>query len=236
LELKVNMNDILPTHVAIIPDGNRRWAKKHGVTTLEGHQAGAETMHNLVEALIRLGVGYLTVWGFSTDNWKRSDTEVKALLSLLEAWIIKDTPWLHSQGVRLKHIGGFQELPHSLQETITYAVNQTAGNTGMTFLLAFNYSGRADITNAVRRMLDAVAPPALVNEEYIAHHLSTDGAPDVDLVIRTAGEYRLSNYLLWQIAYSELYFTRVLWPDFTTEELQKALRAYSRRQRRFGGG
>jgi len=225
----------LPQHVAIVPDGNRRWSKKHGVSTLEGHKTGAERMHSVVEALIQHGVKYLTVWGFSTDNWKRADAEVIYLFSILEAWIRRDTPWLHSQGVKLRHIGRLHELPEGLFRTIAAAMYLTRNNTGMTLLLAFNYSGRADITDAVRKMLTDGAPPESVNEELIGGYLSTNGTPDVDLVIRTAGEYRLSNFLLWQAAYGEFYFTPVLWPDFTNKELDKALRTYSQRQRHFGG-
>ena len=221
-------------HVALIPDGNRRWAKEHGVPVLEGHRRGAQAMHTLVEHLIAQGIKYLTVWGFSTDNWKRSDSEVNDLLQLLAALITKDTPWLNSRGVRLRHIGHLQELPQDLQLAINEAVEITSGNTGMTFTLAFNYSGRAEIVDAVNRLLDESAL-LHIDESSINRYLYTDGMPDVDLVIRTAGEFRLSNFLLWQTAYSEYFFTEVLWPDFDTKELEKALQVYSERQRRFGG-
>ncbi len=234
------MNAILPTHMAIVPDGNRRWADMKGVPHLIGHQAGADRMHDVVEALIQRGVKYLTVWGFSTDNWKRSETEVRAIFSLLEVWIIKDTPWLHSQGVKLKHIGRFQELPHSLQETISQAVNLTHANTGMTLNLAFNYSGRADILDAVRRLVTKALEgslrikPGEIDEAVFSQELYTNGSPDVDLVIRTAEEFRLSNFMLWQTAYSEFYFTPVFWPDFDILELERALETYQHRHRRFG--
>ena len=230
----------LPSHVAIVPDGNRRWSKLHREPALEGHRHGAEAMHTAVEHLIARGINYLTVWGFSTDNWKRSDSEVENLFHLLATWIENDTPWLDSRGVRLRHIGRLKELPDFLQLAINKAMELTSGNTGMTFTLAFNYSGRAEIVDAVRRLIDAGIPshwipPQEIDEKFFSRYLDTDGLPDVDLVIRTAGESRLSNFLLWQTAYSEYYFTRVLWPDFAREDLDRALLAYSERQRRFGG-
>ncbi|MBA7685221.1 Isoprenyl transferase [subsurface metagenome] len=173
----------LPDHIALIPDGNRRWSKLHGVPALEGHNRGAEVMHAVVEHLIEQQVKYLTVWGFSTDNWKRSENEVQNIFNLLGLWVEKDTPWLNERGVKLRHIGRLH----------------------------------------------------YIDESSITRYLDTDGMPDVDLVIRTAGEVRLSNFLLWQTAYSEFYFTKVLWPDFSTVELDLALQEYSRRKRRFGG-
>ena len=218
-------------HVAIIPDGNRRWAKLHGVPALEGHRRGAETMHCVVDYLVDHELSYLTVWGFSIDNWKRSKDETNALFHLLEAWIKRDTPWLNRQAVRLRHIGRLKELPDFLQLAVNKAVELTTDNTGMTLILAFNYGGRAEIVDAVRRLLEQPQP---VNENLFSHYLYTDGLPDVDLVIRT-GEFRLSNFLLWQTAYSEYYFTEALWPDFNEKELEKALQVYSERRRRFGG-
>jgi len=235
------MIDTLPSHIALIPDGNRRWAKLHGVPPLQGHMAGAEAMHRFVEHLIARKISYLTVWGFSIDNWKRSKQEVNDIFSLLAAWIDKDSPWAHSQGIRLRHLGRLHELPEALREAITRAVTLTQNNSGMTFNVAFNYTGRAEIVDAVRHLIDsgrlfepAISRPQL-DEELLGHYLQTDGIPDVDLVIRTAGEVRLSNFLLWQTAYSEYYFTKVLWPDFSTVELDMALQEYSRRKRRFGG-
>lgn len=230
----------LPSHVAIVPDGNRRWAKERQLPALEGHRRGAQAMHTVVEHLIARGIKYLTVWGFSTDNWRRSDSEVNNLFHLLAAWIETDTPWLNSRGVRLRHIGRLQELPQDLQLAINKAMEVTSDNTGMTLTLAFNYSGRAEIVDAVRRLIDAGIPshgipPREIDENFFSRYLDTDGMPDVDLVIRTAGESRLSNFLLWQTAHSEYYFTRVLWPDFAREDLDRALLAYSERQRRFGG-
>jgi len=222
-------------HVAIIPDGNRRWAKEHGVPALEGHRRGAQAMHNVVDYLSSHQIKYLTVWGFSTDNWKRSGEEIEHIFRLLAARIEKDTPWLHKRGVRLRYIGHLEELPQELQMAINHAVELTSSNSGMTFTLAFNYTGRAEIVEAVRRLFIASSDWSDIDESSISRYLYTDGMPDVDLVIRTAGEFRLSNFLLWQTAYSEYYFTEVLWPDFDSKELEKALQVYSERQRRFGG-
>ncbi|MBA7649656.1 Isoprenyl transferase [subsurface metagenome] len=231
----------LPSHVAIVPDGNRRWAKEHGAPALEGHRRGAEAMHTTVEHLIAREIKYLTAWGFSTDNWRRSGSEVHNLFQLLAAWIEKDTLWVHRQGVRLRNIGRLQELPQGLQVAINKAMELTKDNTGMTFTLAFNYSGRAEIVDAVRgliaggRLFEPVMTRPELDEKLFSRYLYTNGLPDVDLVIRTAGEFRLSNFLLWQTAHSEFYFTPTLWPDFNREELEKALRDYSERKRRFGG-
>jgi len=224
-------------HMAIVPDGNRRWAKLHRVPALEGHRRGAEAMHNIVEYLISLGMKCLTVWGFSMDNWKRTDNEVNDLFYLQATWIERDTPWLNDHGVRLRHIGRLSRLPEFLQTAINQAIELTKGNSGMTLNLAFNYTGRAEIVDAIRNWLvDKDAPSyRYIDEEVFSRYLYTDGMPDVDLVIRTAGEVRLSNFMLWQTAYSEFYFTPVLWPDFDETELNKALEIYNQRQRRFGG-
>ena len=191
-------------------------------------------MHNVIDCLIGRQIKYLTVWGFSIDNWKRSQEEIASLFRLLARSIDRDTPWLNRHGVRLCHIGRIGSLPHSLQLAINYAVELTKNNTAMTLNLAFNYSGRAEIVDAVQRLLESPHPVGL-DEEVFSRYLYTDGMPDVNLVIRTAGEFRLSNFLLWQTAYSEFYFTPVLWPDFDTTELERALLSYSERQRHFGG-
>lgn len=222
-------------HIAIIPDGNRRWAQITGVSRYEGHMAGANRMHDVVAELIKLKVKYLTLWGFSTNNWKRTPEEVQDIFTLLQLWIEKDTPWLHENGVRLRHIGRFHELPLTLQHAIGLAVDLTAYNQGMTLNLAFNYSGRAELVDAVRRLINDQVPWHLVDEQLFSHYLYTNGMPDVDLVIRTADELRVSNFMLWQTAYAEFYFTPIFWPDFDAIELEKALKAYSERKRRFGG-
>ena len=232
----------LPTHIAIIPDGNRRWATMKGIPILQGHQAGADRMHQVVDNLTQLGLKYLTVWGFSTDNWKRNQEEILSLLRLLAEWIEKDAPWLNSHGVRLRHIGRIGRLPNFLQVAINQAVELTSDNAGMTLNLAFNYTGRAEIVDAVQRLIDSgrLSEPAMsrpqLDEELFSRYLYTAGMPDVDLVIRTAGEYRMSNFMLWQTAYSEYYFSNVFWPDFDAIELEKALKSYQSRDRRFGGG
>lgn len=220
---------VKPKHIAIIPDGNRRWSASKALSRIEGHRRGAQRMHEVVEALIQKAIPYLTVWGFSKDNWKRSDSEVNTLFHLLEMWIRKDSSWLHSRGVQLRFIGSLEELPSYLQLAILRACNLTSNNTGMNFTLAFNYSGRAEIIEATRRILEQ-AHPGKLDEELFSSYLYTNGMPNVDLVIRTAGEFRLSNFLLWQTAYSELYFSKVLWPDFNQKELEKALSAFSARE------
>jgi len=191
-------------------------------------------MHRVVDYLIDRQVKYLTVWGFSTDNWKRSDDETNSLFHLLEAWIDKDTPWLHEQGVRLRHLGRLKELPDFLRVTMNRSVELTSENTGMTLNLAFNYTGRAELLDAVSRLVRDDLP-FKIDEDLFSRYLYTEGMPDVDLVIRTAGEFRLSNFMLWQTAYSELFFSDLLWPDFNEKELEKALKIYSQRCRRFGG-
>lgn len=229
------MLDNLPRHVAIVPDGNRRWAATKGVSKIEGHRAGAQRMHEVVEGLVQLGVKYLTVWGFSTDNWKRDNDEVESIFDLLGLWVQQDTPWLHANRVRLKHIGRLHELPPDLQCIINDAIELTKGNPGMTLNLAFNYTGRAEIVDAVRRLIADDVGWGSIDEQTVGRYLYTDGTTDVDLLIRTAGEFRLSNFMLWQAAYSEFYFTEALWPDFDRQELEKALAAYNQRHRRFGG-
>jgi undecaprenyl diphosphate synthase len=229
------MNNDLPEHVALIPDGNRRWSERHGVPRLQGHKAGAERMHQVIDHLYSLGVKIVTVWGFSTDNWKRPAEEVESIFQLLQIWIESDTPWAHSKGIQLRHIGRFRELPRGLQEAIGRAVCRTKYNTAMTLNVAFNYSGRTEIIDAVRRIIKDRVPMDNIDENLFTHYLYTDSASDVDLVIRTADEFRISNFMLWQTAYSEYYFSPVLWPDFDKEELDQALGAYCQRHRRFGG-
>jgi undecaprenyl diphosphate synthase len=225
----------LPVHIGIIPDGNRRWAAVHNMPKIEGHRSGANTMHLVIDHLIKVGVGYLTIWGFSTDNWKREDDEVHHIMDLLELWIREDLSWLNANNVKLRHIGRLLELPGSLIETIETAIATTKNNLGMTLNLAFNYSGRAEIVDTVRRLIDEKVNGKQVDEKMVDRYLYTGGIPDVDLVIRTADELRVSNFMLWQTAYSEYFFSPLLWPDFDIPELEKALNAYQDRQRRFGG-
>jgi undecaprenyl diphosphate synthase len=224
-----------PNHIAIIMDGNRRWAEQHGLTQLEGHQAGVENMRSIVEYLGKKQIKYLTVYGFSTENWNRPENEVKGLLHLLEETLDTEALKLHNRGIRLRHLGCLDELNQSLQSAIKKAVELTKNNTKMTLSFAFNYGGRAEILSAARRLITEGIPAHDVDERSFSSYLYTAGLPDIDLVIRTGGEIRISNFLIWQSAYSEYYFTEVLWPDFDKKETNKALLSYSQRQRRFGG-
>lgn len=224
----------LPVHVAIVPDGNGRWAEKRGLPRLAGHQAGVNKMRSLIEYLNKRQVKYVTLYGFSTENWGRPDEEVKGLFRILMERINEDVPKLHQRGIRVRHLGRLGELPDWLQDSIRRAEELTRDNTGLTLSLAFNYGGHVEIIDAVRRIIAEGIPPEKIDEKLFSDYLYTAGIPDVDLLIRTGDEWRLSNFLLWQTAYSEYYFTDVLWPDFTKEDMDKALIAYSQRERRFG--
>jgi undecaprenyl diphosphate synthase len=225
----------LPTHIAIVPDGNGRWAKRRGLSRIEGHAVGAENLNTVIDYLNERQIKYVTVYTFSTENWNRPENEVKGLFRLSEERIKNDLPRLHKKGIRFRHLGRLDGLPPSLQEAINKALELTKNNTGMTLNLAFNYGGRTEILDAIRRIITEGVPPERLDEKLFASYLYTPDLPDVDLLIRTANELRLSNFLLWQTAYSEYYFTKVLWPDFNEKEVDKALLAYSQRQRRFGG-
>jgi undecaprenyl diphosphate synthase len=197
--------------------------------------AGAENLNTVIDYLNERQIKYVTVYTFSTENWNRPEDEVKGLFRLSEERIKNDLPKLHKKGIRFCHLGRLQELPQSLQEAINKALELTKNNTGMTLSLAFNYGGRTEILDAIRRLIADGIAPEKVDEKLFTSYLYTTDLPDVDLLIRTANELRLSNFLLWQTAYSEYYFTKVLWPDFNEKEVDKALLAYSQRQRRFGG-
>ena len=225
----------LPNHVAIVPDGNGRWAEKRGWPRLEGHRAGAENMHRMVQYLNRYPINYVTLYGFSTENWNRPEPEVTGLFEILTAFIDRYLDEIHGKGIRLRHIGRLHQLPTRLQEAIVRAVAVTRDNVRMTLIVAFNYGGRPEIVDAVQRLVADSVKPEDITEEFFSRHLYTTGMPDVDLLIRTGDETRLSNFLLWQTAYSEYHFTRVLWPDFRKRDLDRALLSYSRRKRRFGG-
>ncbi len=225
----------LPDHVAIIMDGNGRWAKKRELSRLEGHKAGVDNVRPIVETVDDYGIKYLTLYGFSTENWNRPQLEIKGLMQLLEDRIDQEALELHKKGVIIRHLGRLNELPPSIQRALNRALELTKNNRGLTLGFAFNYGGRTEILDAIRRITASGIKAEKIDEKIISGHLYTAGMPDVDLVIRTSGELRTSNFLIWQAAYSEYYFTKVLWPDFDADELRKALRAYSRRQRRFGG-
>jgi undecaprenyl diphosphate synthase len=226
---------LLPTHVAIVPDGNGRWAERRGLPRLHGHQAGAENMYNMVRYFNEYPIKCISLYGFSTENWTRPETEVKGLFKLLEEFIDKYLDAINVRGIKLVHSGRLYQLPDNLQQAITRAVKVTKNNDRMILNVAFNYGGRAEIVDAARRLLTDGHKPEDLDEPTFSKYLYTAGLPDVDLLIRTGDETRLSNFLLWQTAYSEYHFTKVLWPDIRKKDVDKALLAYSQRTRRFGG-
>ncbi|MDP2936650.1 MAG: polyprenyl diphosphate synthase [Dehalococcoidia bacterium] len=225
----------LPTHVAIIMDGNGRWAQQRGLPRLAGHRAGTENVSRVIEAFSDEGIKFLTLYAFSTENWGRPQPEVNGLLQILAEMIDKETENLFRNGVRLMHLGRIEELSLELQKAVRRTVKRTESNTKINVCVAFNYGGRAEILDAVRRLLVEGIEASQLDEEAFSQRLYTAGMPDPDLIIRTAGEMRLSNFLIWQAAYAEYYTTPVFWPDFGREDVQQSLLAYSQRQRRFGG-
>ena len=225
---------LLPVHVAIVPDGNGRWAERRGLPRLLGHRAGVRKMRSICEYLNERGVKYVTLYGFSSENWGRPKEEIDGLFKILKERIEKDVPKLHQRGVKVHHIGRLHQLPDWLQQSVTDAMELTKDNSGMVLNLAFNYGGKLEIIDAVHRIVAERIPPEKIDEKLFDSYLYTAGQPDVDLLIRTGDELRLSNFLIWQTAYSEYYFTDVLWPDFDKKDIEKALIAYSRRERRFG--
>ncbi len=224
----------VPQHVAIIMDGNGRWAQQHGLARLEGHRAGTENIRRILKAFAVRRVQYVTLYAFSTENWGRPENEVSGLIEILSQMVEVEVPQLHEQNVRLQHLGRREHLPPGLAEAIDRALELTANNSGVTLCVAFDYGGRAEIVDAMQQAMAGDVSPELATEELIRRHLYLPDVPDPDLVIRTGGERRLSNFLLWQAAYSELYFTDCLWPDFDDAEVERALDDYSGRQRRFG--
>jgi len=224
----------LPTHVAIIMDGNGRWAQERGLPRYEGHRAGTKNIRPVIERFAQYGIPYLTLFAFSTENWNRPKEEVRALLRLLSQAVRREARRLGAAGIRLRHLGRLDGLPPRLQQQVREAIELTKDNERMTVNVAFNYGGRAEILDAVRRLIAEGVPPEEIDEERFSAYLYSAGLPDPDLIIRTAGEMRLSNFLLWQGAYAEYYATPVYWPDFGPAEVDKALLAFSRRQRRFG--
>ncbi len=225
----------VPTHVAIIMDGNGRWAESRGLTRMEGHRAGTENIRRIIRTFGNYGVKYLTLYAFSTENWNRPAGEIQGLFRILADVIDRETENLHKEGIRLCHLGHLEGLSEELQSKVKWAIDLTKNNTQMTLNIAFNYGGRADILQAVQRIVREGLPPEEIDEDIFTRYLYTNGTPDPDLVIRTADEMRLSNFLIWQSAYSEYYATSIFWPDFDEEEVLKALNAYSQRERRFGG-
>ena len=228
----------LPRHVAIIMDGNGRWAKREGLARMFGHRKGVETVHRITEAAAELGIEYLTLYTFSTENWNRPKEEVDALMALLVDTIAKETPTLMKNNIRLETIGDLSRLPEQTRNKFIGCIQETSNNTGLSLVIALSYSARWEIIRATQMMAAAVQAGQLlvedINEETISSFMTTRNMPDPDLLIRTSGELRISNFLLWQLAYSELYFTDCLWPEFTEEEFYHAIVDYQHRERRFG--
>jgi undecaprenyl diphosphate synthase len=224
-----------PVHVAIIMDGNGRWAKMRGQSRHAGHRAGTENIRRVIRAFAERGVQYLTLYAFSTENWTRPRAEIRSLMRILAFAIAKEVQALHRNNVRLLHIGDLSALSGALQKQVRDAIELTRDNTGLTLVLAFNYGGRAELVQAVREIVASGVDPKAVDEDLIARHLYTSGIPDPDLVVRTAGEMRLSNFLVWQTAYAEYYSTPACWPDFDVDEVARALDAFAGRRRRYGG-
>ena len=228
----------LPRHIAIIMDGNGRWAQNHSLGRIAGHRKGAESVRNIVEACRKIGISYLTLYAFSSENWSRPDREVRALMTLLERYLKSEVKIMLKNNIRLLAIGDTGALPEKVRTILRDTIGQTAGNTAMTLILALNYGSHDEILGAVRKLIDEARQGTIrasdVTIERFAGYLSTKGIPDPDLLIRTSGEYRLSNFLLWQMAYTEFYFTDILWPDFREEQLIEAISEYQKRERRFG--
>ncbi len=232
-------HDAVPRHVAIIMDGNGRWAKERGLPRREGHRAGAESVRECVEACKQLGVRYLTLYAFSSENWSRPANEVSALMSLLERFLEQKAEEMMKQDVRLKAIGHLERLPEKTRRRLRSAIERTAGNTSMTLVLALSYGSREEITEAARSMVHEAVEgrltPGDVTPDLVASHLYTADIPDPDLLVRTSGEMRVSNFLLWQISYAEIVIFKKFWPDFAQADLFEAVDEYRRRHRRFGG-
>jgi undecaprenyl diphosphate synthase len=239
MELKEQIDKTrLPKHIAVIMDGNGRWARTQGEKRIFGHQHGVSAVRNTAEACAELGIQYLTLYAFSTENWSRPQVEVDALMELLVKTISGEMKTLMDNNIRLRAIGDLTSLPASCHNELNKAMDTTAKNTGLNLVLALSYSSRWEITKAVKDIADEVKKgklePASINEQTVSNHLATAGFPDPELLIRTSGELRISNFLLWQIAYTELYITSVLWPDFTKNDLYTAILNYQGRERRFG--
>lgn len=228
----------LPAHVAIIMDGNGRWAKRKGLSRIHGHQRGADTVRKIVTFSREIGIRFLTLYAFSEENWKRPAHEVKALMKLLNRFLKAELEEMQENGIRLKTIGRVAKLPKSTRQILLDTVEQTSSNTGMTLTLALSYGGRQEILDAIRKIAAQIREnkisPDQIDEELVSNSLYTSGMPDPDLLIRTSGEYRVSNFLLWQISYCEIFITQTLWPDFGEDDFREALLDYQKRERRFG--
>ena len=229
----------LPSHISVIMDGNGRWATRQGMERGQGHIAGISSLRETITACVRLGIDVLSAYAFSTENWKRPQKEVDLLMHLFATTLVKELPLFHQENVRLEFLGDIESLPEKTREVFEQGLSETAGHTGMTLALAVNYGARAELVHAARLISQEVAEGTLaiedIDQQCVAGHLYTADLPDPELLIRTSGELRLSNYLLWQLAYSEFYVTDTLWPDFDRWELLRAIRAFQGRDRRFGG-
>ncbi len=225
----------VPRHVAIIMDGNGRWATKRGLPRISGHEAGTENIRRITARAGEIGIGYLTLWAFSTENWRRPRDEVEGILRILAEAISSETEELNRRGAQLRHIGSLEGLDPELQNAIKQSIHLTRNNDRIVLTVAFNYGGRAELIQAIRRIIQDGVPAERVDEELIGRYLYTSDMPDPDLIIRTSGEYRTSNFLLWQAAFAEYYFTPVLWPDFGPDDLEQAVDEFRLRDRRFGG-
>jgi undecaprenyl diphosphate synthase len=225
----------IPTHIAIIMDGNGRWALARGLPRLVGHRAGTENLRRIITACVEFGVKYLTIYAFSTENWGRPREEVEGLMNILEDVIDRELAELNKEGVQLRHIGRLERLDPKLQEKVMDAIELTRHNDRLVLNVAFNYGGRDEIVNAIQKMIKDGIKPDEVTSDLVGRYLFTAGVPDPDLIIRTSGELRVSNFLIWQGAYSEWYVTSVYWPDFNKDEFRKALDTYAQRDRRYGG-
>jgi undecaprenyl diphosphate synthase len=230
--LQINRN-ALPTHIAVIMDGNGRWARKRGLPRVAGHRSGINAVREVVEGCAELGVSFLTLYAFSVENWKRPATEVRTLMLLLREYLNREIDNLDRNNIQFRTIGRTDQLEPSVRQELDKAIARTRSNTGMVFIVALNYGGRAEIVDAVNRLLASKRDS--IDEAEFGRNLYTSGFPDPDLLIRTSGEMRLSNFLLWQIAYTEIYVTDTLWPDFSRKDLHEAIVAFQKRERRYGG-
>jgi undecaprenyl diphosphate synthase len=230
----LHLPDNIPSHVAIIMDGNGRWARARGLPRLAGHRAGVENLRRVLEASVEYGIEILTIYAFSTENWNRPESEVKGLIAILEEVIDRELKSLHENGVQLRHIGKLERLSDTLQDKVKHAIELTKDNDRLILNVAWNYGGRAEIVHAIQAIIRDGIPPEEITEELVSCYLYTCDCPDPDLIIRTSGEMRVSNFLIWQGAYSELYVTPHYWPDFGPDELLEALHDYAQRERRYG--
>ncbi|MFZ4115892.1 MAG: isoprenyl transferase [Chthoniobacterales bacterium] len=235
----MNVLRSLPRHIAIIMDGNGRWAQERGWARLKGHEQGAQSVQECLDACLEAGVEYLTLYAFSSENWKRPKLEVQGLMLLLEQYLGNKIEEMNKNGIRFNAIGRLAELPLTVQQRLEKAMRATAHNKKLTLTLALNYGARNEIIDAVKAVVDKAAHGKIISEqiteEFFSQHLYTTGMPDPDLFVRTSGEYRISNFLLWQLSYAEFYITETLWPDFKKKDLLEAIEDYKKRERRFGG-